>query len=197
MYKIGITGGTASGKTTAAIYFKNNKNAFIFNADKESKKHLKKSQSLQKKIINTFGQRVVSNNKLNLDLLAEKAFSDETNHKILNGLLWPEIFNIISNKYEEIKITNKKLFVVDAALIFEANFNSFFDTNLLITATESTRIDRAISRKNISLESIQNRIALQMSDNKKKQIADHTILNNGSIESFYKKLEKFYKKIKF
>ena len=197
MYKLGITGGISSGKTTAAEYFKLKEDSFIFNADQESKRHLKNSKGLQKKIINSFGQGVVKNNKLVLDLLAKKAFSNEINHKILNGIMWPEIFILISKKYEEIKNTNYRLFVVDAALIFEANFNSFFDSTLLITAPEKLRIDRAIERRNMPLESIQNRISLQMSDMKKKKIANHTIVNNNSIESFYKKLNKFYSDIKF
>ena len=130
MYKLGITGGISSGKTTAAEYFKLNKGTFIFNADRESKKHLNNSKGLQKKIINSFGQGIVKNNKLALDLLAEKAFANETNHKILNGIMWPEVYILISKKYEEIKNTNYRLFVVDAALLFEAYFNSFFDSTL-------------------------------------------------------------------
>ena len=197
MYKLGITGGISSGKTTAAEYFKLKEDSFIFNADQESKKHLKNSKGLQKKIINSFGQGVVRNNKLTLELLAEKAFSSDVNHKILNGIMWPEVFILISKKYEEIKNTNYRLFVVDAALIFEANFNSFFDSTLLITAPEKLRIDRAIERRNMPLESIQNRISLQMSDMKKKKMANHTIVNSNSIENFYKKLDKFYNNIKF
>ena len=95
MIKIGITGGIASGKTTATKFFKDKGESYIFNADKISKGHLKKSKNLQKKIINIFGNEVVSNNKLNLKLLAKKAFSNPTNHKILNGIMWPEIFILI------------------------------------------------------------------------------------------------------
>ena len=197
MYKLGITGGISSGKTTAAEYLKLKEGTFIFNADKESKSHLKNSKSLQKKIVNSFGQGVLQDNKLALDFLAEKAFANKTNHKILNGIMWPEVFILISKKYEEIKDLNYKLFVVDAALIFEANFNSFFDSTLLITAPEKLRISRAIERKNMPLESIQNRISLQMSDLKKKKIANHTINNVNSVEIFYKKLDQFYNKIKF
>ena len=45
MYKIGITGGISSGKTIATKIFKDKKESFIYNADKESKRHLKKSHS--------------------------------------------------------------------------------------------------------------------------------------------------------
>ena len=48
MIKIGITGGIASGKSIAASYCESN-GAYVFNADRESKKHLKKSLKLQKK----------------------------------------------------------------------------------------------------------------------------------------------------
>ena len=54
MKKIGITGGIASGKTTASHFFNNKGESYIFNADRESKKHLKSSLSLQKKIIHIF-----------------------------------------------------------------------------------------------------------------------------------------------
>ena len=72
-----------------------------------------------------------------------------------------------------------------------------FDKNVLITANKAVRIKRAVSRNNLPLESIQNRISLQMSDVKKKKIANHTIANSNSIENFYKKIDEFYDKIKF
>ena len=50
MIKIGITGGIASGKTTAANFLREQKGTHIFNADQKSKAHLKKSLSLQKKL---------------------------------------------------------------------------------------------------------------------------------------------------
>ena len=50
---------------------------------------------------------------------------------------------LITKKYEEISITDKKLFIVDAALIFEANYNSFFDSNLLITQFDNSVVERA------------------------------------------------------
>ena len=58
MIKIGITGGIASGKSTASTFFKEKGDSFIFNADRESKRHLKSSHNLQKKIINIFGNDV-------------------------------------------------------------------------------------------------------------------------------------------
>ena len=77
-------------------------------------------------------------------------------------------------------------------MIFEANFQSFFDKTILITAKKDLRIKRAIKRNNLPLESIQNRISLQMSDNKKKKIANYVITNNLNKESLIKKINKLY-----
>ena len=195
MIKLGITGGIASGKTLSSNFFKE-RGAYIFNADKESKKHLKSSITLQKKISDIFGKKILQENKINFNQLADIAFSNKVNNSILNGIMWPEVYLIINNTYNKIK--NKKkhnMFIVDAALIFEANYTSFFDYTLLITAPEKIRLDRAVNRRNISLENIQNRISLQMSENSKKKLADHVIINDSSIESLNKKLEKFYKNL--
>tara|TARA_Y100000994_G_scaffold136261_1_gene111593 strand:- start:50 stop:649 length:600 start_codon:yes stop_codon:yes gene_type:complete len=195
MIKIGITGGIASGKSIAASYCKT-KGAYIFNADQRSKKHLKKSLSLQKKIINVFGKKIAPNNKINLDLLAKEAFSNKINIEILNGIMWPEVFLLINREYDKIK--NKKQynsFIVDAALIFEANYNNFFDSTILITASKKIRVERAIKRKNISLENIQNRISFQMKDTEKSKLADYIIKNEYSTKNLYNKLDKVINQI--
>ena len=60
MYKLGITGGIGSGKSTAAEYLSLKNGVHIFNADKESKKRLKNSLSLQHKLINIFGNEIAN-----------------------------------------------------------------------------------------------------------------------------------------
>ena len=195
MLKISITGGISSGKTTVTEYLNRNKNVFIFNADKESKRHLKSSISIQKKLIHIFSDKIIKNKKIDFNLLAKEAFSNSTNHKILNGILWPEVYILINNAFEYAKKNDYKLFIVDAALIFEANFSSFFDKNILLITNKDKRIKRAIKRSNIPLESIQNRMRLQMSDNKKKKLSDIIIHNNDDIKSLYKKIDKLYEKL--
>ena len=192
MIKVGITGGIASGKTTASDYLGNKENTFVFNADKESKKHLKNSTSLQKKLFNVFGKQIISNKKIQLNQLANIAFSNPTNHKILNGIIWPEVSVLIEQAYNEAKKQKNKLFVVDAALIFEANFTSFFDYTILVSTNKTNRINRAINRRNLSLEDIQNRMFLQMPEAKKKEIADIIIYNNGKMNNLFSKLDDFY-----
>ena len=99
-----------------------------------------------------------------------------------------EVFILINNKIEECKrIGNISLFIIDAAMIFEAKLEHMFDSTLLITADKDTRLKRAINRHNIS-EQIKSRMSLQMSELRKK-LADYIINNNGTIKQLENKLK--------
>ena len=193
MYKLGITGGIGSGKTSASDFLlKSLKSVYVFNADKESKNHLKNSLSLQHRLINKFGSDITDNNKLNIQKLADVAFSNKINQEILNGIMWSEVFILINNKILDCKKNDISLFVLDAAMIFEAKLEHMFDSILLITANKDTRLKRAVKRHNISLEQIKSRMSLQLSESKKKDKADYIINNNGTIKQLENRLKKFY-----
>ena len=196
MYKLAITGGIGSGKTTVSNFINENYDSvYLFNADRESKSHLKKSLSLQHKIINVFGPTVTINNKLNIKKLAEVAFSNTVDQNILNGIMWAEVFILINNKIEECEKNKISLFIVDAAMIFEAKLNNFFDSTLLVTADKDIRLKRAEKRHNISLEQIKNRMSLQLSEKEKEKLADYIIKNNGNLDKLHNNISQFYKKI--
>ena len=196
MYKLAITGGIGSGKTTVSSFINENyKSVYLFNADKESKSHLKKSLSLQHKIINIFGSTVTVNNRLDIKKLAEVVFSNKVDQDILNGIMWAEVFILINNKIEEYEKNKISLFIVDAAMIFEAKLNNFFDSTLLVTADKNIRLKRAEKRHNISLEQIKSRMSLQLSEKEKEKLADYIIKNNDDLDVLYNDISKFYKKI--
>ena len=193
MYKLGITGGIGAGKTLASEYLGKKNDVYIFNADKESKKCLKSSLSLQHKLINIFGREITNGGKLVLSKLAETAFKDKLSQELLNGIMWPEILLLIQNSMQEQKKVKTKLFIVDAALIFEGNLNNILDSVLLIKTNDDLRKKRAVKRKNISLIEIEKRMALQMNEDEKENLADFVIQNNDTENSLFKELDSFYK----
>ena len=194
MIKIGVTGNIGSGKTTLVKLYDRSK-TFIFNADKEAKKHLKKHSVLQKKIINIFGNQIVTGTYLDFKKLAEVAFQNKKNQQILNGIIWPEISLLIEYALREAKNENINYFVVDAALLFEANFNHFFDYIILVTAEKKIRLNRALKRNTLDLSQIKKRMSLQMSDEEKIKSSNFVVYNNGNKEELKKEFQKILKKI--
>ena len=195
MYKLGVTGGIGSGKTTVASLLEE-KGATVFNADKEAKKHLQNSISLQHKLINLFGKVVTDKGHLVLSKLAQVAFSTKINQDLLNGIMWPEIMILIDQAVHHSEENNTKLFIVDAALIFEANIQNLLDSVLLISASEEKRLSRAIRRKNLPTSQIQQRMSLQLEEDEKIKKADFVIYNEANLEDLKSEVDTFYNTLK-
>ncbi|MDP6569825.1 MAG: dephospho-CoA kinase [Candidatus Marinimicrobia bacterium] len=191
MYRLGITGGIGSGKSTAASFFKS-KGAFIVDADDEAKKLIINSDQLQSSIIGEFGENVTHQGSLDLLLLSKIAFSSPAKQQMLNALVWPSVGDFIKQKEDEARKGRFTLFIVEAALLLEAEFENFFDSILLITADSAIRKQRVTLRKNIPEKQIEQRMALQMPESDKEKRADYIIRNNNDRKSLLEELEIYY-----
>ena len=194
MYKLGITGGIGSGKSTASAFFKK-KGAFIFDADSEAKNLFSNNPALTRRIITTFGSEVSTNNRLDLKKLSELVFSSKSLQNSLNKIIWPEVSQVMLNAANNAENDGVKLFIVDAALLFEAGFTKFFNSVLLITAEKSIRYKRILVRKNIPENQIEKRMALQLPEWEKKKLAGTTIENNGTLSELNEELKLFWKSL--
>ena len=194
MYKLGITGGIGSGKSTASEFFKK-KGAFIFNADSEAKNLYTNNSNLSQSIVATFGSQVTTKKQLDLKRLSVLVFSSKSLQDKLNKIVWPEVSSVMIDAAEKAQNEGVTLFIVDAALLIEAGFNDFFNSILLITADKSMRLNRILLRKNIPENQIEKRMALQMPESEKQKQAQTTIKNNGNMQELHTQLELFWKKL--
>ena len=194
MYKLGITGGIGSGKSTAAKYFQQ-KGGVIFDADIEAKKLITKKNILSQNILKTFASQIATNNTLDLKKLSKVVFSSAKLQNLLNKIVWPEVSNAMIDAAKNAGYEGVNVFVVDAALLLEAGFTEFFNSILLITAEKTIRFNRILLRKNIPKDQIEKRMALQMPESEKKKLADTTIENNGAVSELQMKLDVFWKSL--
>jgi len=195
VYKLGITGGIGSGKSTASEFFKK-KGAFIFDADSEAKNLFTNNTNLTQHVIATFGSQVTTNNQLDLKRLSELVFSSKSLQNELNEIIWPEVSQLMIEAAQKAENVGLKLFIVDAALLLEAGFIEFFNSILLITSYKPIRIKRILNRKNIPEDQIEKRMALQMPESEKKKLANTTIENNGTLSELNEKLDNYWKSLK-
>jgi dephospho-CoA kinase len=194
MIIVGITGGLASGKSVASNVFKKY-NAYIFNGDEEAKKLLFRKE-ISQAVLDAFPAL----DSITPESLAKVVFIDQESQKKLNQIIHPAVNEAILKKIEKIRDENQHpIFVVDAALIIESGsyqyYNEFNLPLILITSPESVRIERALVRGNLSLDTIQDRIKLQWPDEKKKEYANYIIENNSSLANFELEIEKLIQTI--
>ncbi len=192
MLKVGLTGGIGCGKSTASAILAK-LGSYIFDADTEAKNILNNIPAVQQDIIEEFGNDILDvSGIIDRKKLARVAFQDEDRQIILNSIIHPYVFRELDQQFEIISTQNKHAsFIVDGALILEAGLHQHLDLVVLIASSLKYRIERALKRGNISREDILSRIDLQWTDERKAEMADHVIYNNGTEKELEEKIKIF------
>jgi len=190
---IGITGGIASGKSTVSLYLKEKYNAYIFDADKEAK------ELLQSTLVTNKVKKLFPNLKdLSTQSLAKEVFQNSKSQGKINNIIHPIINDLVIERINE-KKDLYNLFVIDAALIIESGI---FDKHqksgaklILVMSDEDLRLKRALSRGNLTKETIKDRMRLQMNDDEKIKYSDYVVENNSTKFELFSKIDQIIKTI--
>ena len=190
---VGITGGIASGKSTVSLYLKDKYNAYIFDADKEAKELLKST------IVTDKIKQLFPNLKdLSTTSLAKEVFKNSQSQGKINNIIHPIINDLVIERINE-KKDLYNLFVIDAALIIESGI---FDKHqksgaklILVMSDEDLRLKRALSRGNLTKETIKDRMRLQMNDDEKIKYSDYVVENNSTKFDLFNKIDQIIKTI--
>ena len=196
MIIVGITGGIASGKSTVSKIFQQEHDAYVFDADKEAKRLLL-NKEISEKILHTFPD-LQDTDPLSM---SKVVFKNEDNQKKLNAILHPALNIELLKRIESIGHKKKySIFVVDAALIIEGGSYKYYHDSgayiILLISSEAKRIQRALSRGNLSEESIKERMDLQWDDDKKKDYVDYILENNDSLDKLKSSITFLVKEIR-
>ena len=193
MLKVGLTGGVGSGKSELSRFF-SKWGAYIFDADKEAKIIIDTKETVQKVIIAEFVTNILNaENKIDRKKLARIAFQDESHQLKLNSIMHPYVFQEIDKQFDNVSSANKhKIFVVDAALIYESGADTHMDFVIVITSLLRFRAERAMGRGNMTREDFMKRVDLQWTDEDKAHMADYIISNNNSLEDLKKDARKIF-----
>ena len=195
MILLGVTGGIASGKSVISNILKEKHNAYIFNADEEAKKLLF-TEEISNIVLETFPEL----ENITSESLAKVAFKDENSQEKLNRIIHPAVGKEALKKIKEInELGHHSIFVIDAPLIIEGssykNYKEKGALIILVIAPENIRMERALSRGNLSRDTIQDRMNLQWSDDKKKEYADYVIVNDSSLDNLETNVENLINEI--
>ncbi|MPM45719.1 Dephospho-CoA kinase [bioreactor metagenome] len=176
MIKLGVTGGIGSGKSVVCDVLRLH-NIPVYDADLEAKNLNDTSPVIRKKLTESFGQDLYRNNRLDREKLAHLIFNNEENLRTANSIIHPELakhFMEWAKQREQHPVV-----ALDAAVLFEAGFQSVLDKTIIVLAPLEVRIERAVKRGNLTKEQITARANSQMSDKEKAELADFIIQNDG------------------
>lgn len=173
--RIGLTGSIGAGKTTVSKIFEEN-GIPIFNSDWCASEGAK-DPSIIDGYKSILGDEIYVNNELDRVSLREIIFKDKAKLKQVNELITP----YVKNKFNEfcLKHADKKIVMLESAILFEINAVDGFDFIITVTATEKTRIERVLKRDNANLDIIMAKIANQLPELTKIAKSDYVVINDG------------------
>lgn len=190
-YFLGLTGGIATGKSTASRFFES-KGIPVIDADVIARNVLEPDQPAFKRVVASFGPAVVTKEGL-LDrkALGQLIFADEQKRKKLNEIVQSDIRKKINQEKEKFKQQKNPLVVLDIPLLYEAHYEKEVDEVMVIYIDRSIQLKRLMKRDNISKDEALERIKAQDSIEEKARKADTVIDNSESIEETEKQLIKW------
>lgn len=186
MIKVGITGGIGSGKSVVASLL-NLYGIPVYVADTESKILVDTSQLIREKLTALLGSDIYDGKGLNRKLLASYIFTDTKLREKVNAIIHSEVNRHFAAWVE---VQGKEVCAIESAILFESGFNLVVDKVLMVYAPREIRIERATLRDDASREDIIRRIDSQMSDERKKELSDYIIYNDGK-QALLPQIQKF------
>ena len=180
---IGLTGNIASGKS-AISYILKNLGAEVLDMDKIGKQIQEVNyKKVIEKIEKRFGKEIIENEKINRKKLGSIAFSDKQALIDLNSIMIPLMTEKLKRTIDENRKKETKVLVVDAAILFEANWDKFVDYVWVVYVPRETQINRLIKREKITQEEAIMRVDSQESIDEKIEKADVVIDNSKNLEA--------------
>jgi len=177
MIKLGLTGGIGSGKTTVAKVFETI-GVPVFYADDEAKKFLLKDR-VKQQLIMLFGPKVINESgDVNKAELANIVFNNKESLEQLNALIHPLLMSEFVAWSEKKNAEKYPYVIMEAAILFEANFDANVDKVLCVSAPIETRISRVVNRDKVTKEQVISRMNNQMTDEEREIKSDYIIHNS-------------------
>lgn len=187
---IGITGSSGAGKSTICEILEIRYNVKVINADKIAKKLSKKGTNYINDIVAKFGTDILDEEgELKRRKLAEIIYNDEAKRQELNDCTFKYIKEEIK---KEIK-NDKKVYVIDAPLLFECELNEICDKIIGVISRKELQLDRIVARDNIDYESAEKRLRAQEDNEFYIRNCDRIIENNNDLAYIEQEIEKLAK----
>ena len=190
---LGITGSIATGKSTIINKLLKEFNPEYCDADKLVHTLYEPGKPAYHRIIEIFGKDLIDNKTKYIDRqkLGGIVFKDKNSMKKLTdaiGNIGIEVKNIVDSWIAD----NKKIGIVEAVNLIEANYIVWCDEVWLFKVDDTIALERLKNRNNLSQNEAKKRIKSQVSWNKRVDYANFTIDTDGDIKDIYIKIKKLY-----
>lgn len=191
---IGLTGGLASGKSTAARYL-GSLGAQVVDCDRLGHRAYEPGTASFDAVKQYFGEEVVNEDgRIDRGVLGGKVFGKPGEMKKLTDIVWPEIGRLA--RAEIAAGPPGSITVLEAAVLFEAGWTEGLDEIWVVVAGRETATKRAMARDGLDAQAVQKRINAQLSDKERAAKADVVIDNSAGLDALEARLDSEWQRLK-
>jgi dephospho-CoA kinase len=188
-YAIVLTGSIATGKSTVSKLL-TSLGFQIIDADKIAHEILDEQHQ---SIAEMFGEKFVSEGKVDRKALGAIVFADSEQRKKLEALLHPLIYKEIAR----LSVKQDKLgepYFIDIPLFFEGGRYPI-EKSLVVYTPKEQQLERLMHREGYTEEEALNRIQTQIPVEEKRKLASYVIDNSGTLTQLEKECERVKEEI--
>ena len=177
MYRIGLTGGVGSGKSTVSSYM-HELGIPVIDGDKLAREAVIPGSRAMAEMRKAFGPHIfLPDGSLNRLKMGEIVFNDEEKRQKLNSIIHPFIWHRTREELIRAQEEGFPVVVLDMPLLLEISWQLRVEEVWL-----EVQIARVISRDGFTREQVMERIGKQMPTTNKMNYADVIIDNSRSVE---------------
>ena len=191
MLVIGLTGSIGTGKSEAARQLEI-LGASIISADQVGHEAYTPNTEAWEQVVVAFGDDILQDDKdIDRRKLGAIVFSDPSQLEKLNAIMHPRMARMVSDKIEVLRGQGVKVVVVEAALLFEAGWDTLVEEVWVTDSSEDIVVGRLKERNGLSEEEAKKRINSQMGRAERIERSDFLIDNSSDmagLESAIKEL---------
>ena len=181
MKLIGLTGGIASGKSTAGKML-GKAGVAVVDADVLARDAVAPGSSGLAAIVARFGPGVLGDDgTLDRKQLGSIVFGNDEARRALNAIVHPEVARLAAERLEELRSKDVDVAVYEVPLLFENGLEAAMDATILVACSDEVQLRRTMQRDQLDEAAARARMASQMPLEQKRKRASVVVENDGSL----------------
>jgi dephospho-CoA kinase len=180
-WRIGLTGGIGSGKSTVAGFLAR-RGAAVIDADAISRSLTAPGGRAMADIAHTFGAAMISpDGAMDRQAMRERIFRDPQAKRQLEHIIHPLVSQITAEQAQAAVQSGHRVLVFDVPLLVESGerWRKQLDRVIVVDCDTETQTQRVMARSGLSAEEVKRIVAQQASRAQRLACADLVVVNQG------------------
>jgi dephospho-CoA kinase len=181
IWRIGLTGGIGSGKSTVAAMLAA-RGAAVIDADAISRSLTAPGGRAIAPIVQTFGPQMMdAHGAMDRQAMRDRVFQNAEAKKLLEAIIHPLVSQITAEQAQAAVQSGRQVLVFDVPLLVESGerWRKQVDRVIVVDCDADTQKQRVMARSGLAAEEIDRIVRLQASRAQRLACADVVIFNQG------------------